>query len=216
MPVAEISPADLFLQAGPVVKFVVACLIAASVWCWFIIFDSLWSLVQIRRAMRSRGNDGGGIGRAISGVFAAGHAEAEIDLDGEDITSKQQRIVATMKRRGQEIVERCQARLPNLAVIASVAPFLGLFGTVWGIMTSFIGIAAAKDTSLAVVAPGIAEALAATAIGLAAAIPASFAYNRLAASFNRYSRALNRLIEDDAAAEARRLLGTVPLRRRSA
>ena len=78
--------------------------------------------------------------------------------------------------------------LPNLAVISSVAPFIGLFGTVWGIMTSFVGIAAAKDTSLAVVAPGIAEALAATAYGLAAAIPASIGYNRIGAAFSRARR----------------------------
>lgn len=86
--------------------------------------------------------------------------------------------------------------LSALATVANTAPFVGLFGTVWGIMTSFAGIAAAKDTSLAVVAPGIAEALAATAIGLAAAIPAAFAYNRLAAAFGITARSLNRLIED--------------------
>ena len=80
---------------------------------------------------------------------------------------------------------RAEGGLPNLAVISSVAPFVGLFGTVWGIMASFAGIAAAKDTSLAVVAPGIAEALAATAYGLAAAIPASVGYNRIGAAFSR-------------------------------
>ena len=73
--------------------------------------------------------------------------------------------------------------LPNLAVISSVAPFIGLFGTVWGIMTAFSGIAQSQDTSLAVVAPGIAEALAATAYGLAAAIPASVGYNRIGFAF---------------------------------
>jgi biopolymer transport protein ExbB/TolQ len=99
-------PTPLFLQAGPVVKFVLACLIGASVWCWFIIFESLWSLMQIGRALRSRGAGGGGIGRAIAGVFATGHAEAEIDLDGEDIGNKQQRIVSAMKRRAQEMSQR--------------------------------------------------------------------------------------------------------------
>ena len=78
-----------------------------------------------------------------------------------------------------------RGRPANLAVISSVSPFVGLFGTVWGIMGSFAGIAAAKDTSLAVVAPGIAEALAATAYGLAAAIPAAIGYNRLVAAFSR-------------------------------
>ena len=103
-----------------------------------------------------------------------------------------------MRRRAREIIDREQAGLANLAVISSVAPFVGLLGTVWGIMTSFIGIAAAKDTSLAVVAPGIAEALAATAVGLAAAIPAAFAYNRLAAAFSAAGRRILNLTEQQA------------------
>ena len=86
------------------------------------------------------------------------------------------------------------------AVIASVAPFVGLLGTVWGIMTSFVGIAAAKDTSLAVVAPGIAEALAATAYGLFAAIPASVGYTRIGAAFSRAGRAMGALVEEWAVA----------------
>jgi biopolymer transport protein ExbB/TolQ len=101
-----------------------------------------------------------------------------------------------MARAGREILARAEGGLPNLAIIASVAPFVGLFGTVWGIMTSFAGIAEAKDTSLAVVAPGIAEALAATAYGLAAAIPASVGYNRIGAGFSRAGRAMNNLIEE--------------------
>jgi biopolymer transport protein ExbB/TolQ len=88
--------------------------------------------------------------------------------------------------------------LPNLAVIASVAPFIGLFGTVYGIMTSFANIAEAKDTSLAVVAPGIAEALAATAWGLAAAIPAVVAYNRLGAALARAGQKLGHRIDERA------------------
>ena len=83
---------------------------------------------------------------------------------------------------------RAEGGLSNLAVIASAAPFVGLFGTVWGIMSSFASIAGANDTSLAVVAPGIAEALAATAYGLAAAIPAAVGYNRIGAAFARLGR----------------------------
>jgi biopolymer transport protein ExbB/TolQ len=104
-----------------------------------------------------------------------------------------------MTRAGRELLMRAEGGLPNLAVIASVAPFIGLFGTVWGIMTSFSGIAVAKDTSLAVVAPGIAEALAATAYGLAAAIPASIGYNRIGAAFSRLGVRLSHWIEDRAA-----------------
>ena len=85
-----------------------------------------------------------------------------------------------------------------LAIIASVSPFIGLLGTVWGIMASFIGIADSRDTSLAVVAPGIAEALAATAYGLAAAIPASIGYNKLAASIGRTMQMFGDVIEEHA------------------
>jgi biopolymer transport protein ExbB/TolQ len=179
------------LQAGPVVKTVIILLIAASLWCWIIIFESWWNLRQLRRAIASRGEQGGRVGKVAARILAIGH---------EQTSSEPQKTLNAMKRRAQELVESCHGGLSSLAVIASVAPFVGLFGTVWGIMSSFAGIAAAKDTSLAVVAPGIAEALAATAIGLAAAIPAAFAYNRLAASFGKAGRALNRLIEDQVGA----------------
>jgi biopolymer transport protein ExbB/TolQ len=192
MQAGEISPMELFLQAGPVVKAVIILLIAASLWCWIIIFESWWNLRQLRRAIASRGLKGGRVGKAAARILALG--------DDHAAAPESQKILNAMKRRSQELVESCHGGLSSLAVIASVAPFVGLFGTVWGIMSSFAGIAAAKDTSLAVVAPGIAEALAATAIGLAAAIPAAFAYNRLAASFGKAGRALNRLVEDQVGA----------------
>jgi biopolymer transport protein ExbB/TolQ len=192
----EISPVELFLQAGPVVKAVIVILLAASLWCWIIIFEALWTLARLRRAIKSEGAAKGGMAELISKIFSAGREEAFEAQASVAEADRRSVIIAAMRRQAQELVESCQRGLPNLAVIASVAPFVGLFGTVWGIMTSFAGIAAAKDTSLAVVAPGIAEALAATAIGLAAAIPAAFAYNRLAAAFGITSRALNRLIED--------------------
>ena len=93
-------------------------------------------------------------------------------------------------------MRRFEGKLPNLAIISSVAPFIGLFGTVWGIMTSFAAIAAAKDTSLAVVAPGIAEALATTAFGLAAAIPASVGYTRLGAAVRTSAGEIGDWIEE--------------------
>ena len=114
------------------------------------------------------------------------------------------RRVDTLRLEGQgrldgwKLAFTREGGLPNLAIISSVAPFVGLFGTVWGIMTSFAGIAEAKDTSLAVVAPGIAEALAATAYGLAAAIPASFGYNRIGATLARSGRVLSSMIEREA------------------
>jgi biopolymer transport protein ExbB/TolQ len=102
---------------------------------------------------------------------------------------------------------RLERGLPALAMIATAAPFIGLFGTVWGIMSSFMGIAEAQDTSLAVVAPGIAEALAATAIGLVAAIPASLGYNRLAAVLGHAGQRLRHHVEGRAVALG---IGAVP------
>src|SRR5208282_2164874 len=129
----------------------------------------------------------------------AGQSAGRLAVAGESASEKRQRIAEKMSRAGREMLMRAEGGLPNLAVISSVAPFIGLFGTVWGIMTSFAGIAEAKDTSLAVVAPGIAEALAATAYGLAAAIPALIGYNRIGAAFSRVGARLSNLIEDRAA-----------------
>ena len=109
-------------------------------------------------------------------------------------------IAEVMSRTAREFLAKEEGGLPNLAVISSVAPFIGLFGTVWGIMSSFAGIAQSQDTSLAVVAPGIAEALAATAYGLAAAIPASVGYNRIGAAFSRVGQNVSHYIEDAALA----------------
>jgi biopolymer transport protein ExbB/TolQ len=212
----EISPVELFMQAGPVVKAVIAILIAASLWCWIIIFEALWTLGRLRRAIRNEGAGQGRMGALIGRIFAAGREEAHEAQVSVAEADRRSAITAAMRRRAQELIESCQRGLPNLAVIASVAPFVGLFGTVWGIMTSFAGIAAAKDTSLAVVAPGIAEALAATAIGLAAAIPAAFAYNRLAAAFGTTSRSLNRAIEDYGTKLARDNAPVSPLRKKIA
>lgn len=125
----------------------------------------------------------------------AGREPYDLSIAQETVGELRLRVTEAMNRVARELLIEAEGGLPNLAVISSVAPFIGLFGTVWGIMTSFAGIADAKDTSLAVVAPGIAEALAATALGLAAAIPASIAYNRLGAALGRAAQALSHLIE---------------------
>ena len=119
-------------------------------------------------------------------------------IPGESVGEARTRVADSMRRAAQTLLARLEGGLPNLAVISSVAPFIGLFGTVWGIMAAFFAIAESKDTSLAIVAPGIAEALAATAIGLAAAIPATIGYNRLGASLARAGQQLQHLIEEDA------------------
>ncbi len=136
----------------------------------------------------------------LANVVAAGSQACALTVVGESVGEKRQRVTEAMRRAAREALSSAEGGLPNLAVIASVSPFVGLFGTVWGIMTSFVGIASAKDTSLAVVAPGIAEALAATAWGLAAAIPASIGYTRIGAGFSRAGQKLSHWIEARAVA----------------
>jgi biopolymer transport protein ExbB/TolQ len=184
----SLSPVSLFMQAGLVGKLVMALLAIASVWCWLLIVEAVFGLSRLSRALRDV--KAGQSNPLLSPVEALGAQEARIRVAGETVSERRQRVADKMTRASVEILTKAEGGLANLAVISSVAPFVGLFGTVWGIMGSFVGIAAAKDTSLAVVAPGIAEALAATAYGLAAAIPAAIGYNRLGASFSRLGHAL--------------------------
>jgi biopolymer transport protein ExbB len=196
MEYTSISPVAMFMNAGPVGKIVMAALILASIWTWVIILLSSYSVIRIGRDVRSA-RSGGGVG-VLGPIDATGREAMSLEIPGESIGEKRQRIVEMMSRTAREFLTQEQGGLPNLAVVSSVAPFVGLFGTVWGIMTSFAGIAQSQDTSLAVVAPGIAEALAATAYGLAAAIPASVGYNRIGASFSRLGQQIAHFIEDEA------------------
>jgi biopolymer transport protein ExbB/TolQ len=194
-----LTPIGLFTEAGPVAKAVMVMLVLASIWCWILIVEAVWSVQRLSRAIRALRRGGADRDAALlEPVMAAGQQAAALTIAGESVGELRSRIVDAMNRSGQALLTRVQGGLPNLAVIASVAPFIGLFGTVWGIMTSFAGIAEAKDTSLAVVAPGIAEALAATAIGLAAAIPASVGYNRIGAALARAGQDLSHLVEERA------------------
>lgn len=163
-------------------------------------------------AIRTAARDGIGASRLLASISHAGASAASLSYPNETHSEAKLRIETAMRHKAAEIIEAAEGGLPTLAVIASSAPFIGLFGTVWGIMTSFIGIAASKDTSLAVVAPGIAEALAATAIGLVAAIPAAIAYNRLGAALTRSGRRMGRLIDSDAARLASTSMSQVPAR----
>jgi biopolymer transport protein ExbB/TolQ len=197
--ISTLSPLHLFLEAGPVAKAVIATLLVASIWCWVLIIEGAWSVARLRRAVEAarKGQNRGGPD-LLATIILAGHRAAAMTIPGESLGEARTRVADAMGRAAQVLIARIEGGLPNLAVISSVAPFIGLFGTVWGIMVSFSAIAEAKDTSLAVVAPGIAEALAATAIGLAAAIPASVGYNRIGASLARASQSLQHLIEEDA------------------
>jgi biopolymer transport protein ExbB/TolQ len=189
----SLSPLGLFLQAGPVVKIVMASLLAASIWCWYVIAAALVSLRRLSRALETTDT---GADDALLGPIL--RPEIGVSLVEESVTERYAHVRTEMRRAARRLLSAAQGGLPNLAVIASVAPFVGLFGTVWGIMTAFAGIAEAKEAGLAVVAPGIAEALAATAYGLAAAIPAAIGYNRLGAAFAARGEELGDLIDSRA------------------
>jgi len=206
----DLSMWGLFLQADPIVKTVMLALVGASFWCWAIIFDkwyrlrtlfqradqfeeSFWSggsLEELYDRIGSRPMD------PMSSIFVAAMREwrrsaAKGLADRESVrASLPQRIDRVMQVTMGREMEQLEARMGFLASVGSTAPFIGLFGTVWGIMNSFHHIGETKNTSLAVVAPGIAEALFATALGLVAAIPAVLAYNKLSSDVDRYFKRL--------------------------
>jgi biopolymer transport protein TolQ len=190
----DYSPLALFLHADFVVKTIMLLLIAASVLVWAIVIDRSTRLAKLRRqadllhqAAHNRvQNPRPGLADTI---LSAGREAADDGAVEETQSERRERIREMMRLTLGEGLRGLETGLPFLATVGSTAPFVGLLGTVWGIMTSFAGIAAKSDTSLAVVAPGIAEALFSTAIGLAAAIPAVVAYNKLTNTLAR-SRAI--------------------------
>jgi TolQ protein len=194
-PHADLSMLGLFLQADWVVKAVMIALALASLVCWAIIIEKSLLLSRLGREIRvlvaaslpgaapSTVPQGDGLS---AHVLQAGTREWHDGREGgESRFEYRHRMEHAMRHVLAGELRRVEPGLPFLATTGAVAPFIGLFGTVWGIMNSFAGIAQSNDTSLAVVAPGIAEALFATAIGLVAAIPAVMAYNRLLVRLNR-------------------------------
>jgi biopolymer transport protein ExbB/TolQ len=191
-----LSPLALFVQAGLVGKCVMALLFLVSVWGWALILQVWLSARRLSTSVQAARRDEESA--LVAGVLEAGVRAQAVRVPSETHADRRWRIGETMSRAARALLLEAEGGLPGLAVISSTSPFIGLFGTVWGIMSSFASIADAQDTSLAVVAPGIAEALAATAIGLAAAIPASVGYNKLSALFSRVSADLDCLVQDHA------------------
>lgn len=201
---------DLFLQADITVKLVMLGLLLASIWTWAIIVGQWRKMARLNRESeqferdfwKAEDIDGfyeeRGRGELPSArVLAAGIAEWRRSTAGRAIDKEgtRARLAVAMHSAVAAETDRLASRLNILATIGSVAPFVGLFGTVLGIMRSFTAIADAQSTSLAVVAPGIAEALFATAIGLFAAIPAVIAYNRFSYGINRFEARLQRFAD---------------------
>ena len=188
----DFSFLGLFLQADPIVKGVMVLLIVASIACWTVVFEKIVRLANARRQAKAFETVVGAGGQlegergGIAGHLLHAGLEAWRDQDvNESRAERRERIERAMRGALGLEVKRLQTGLSLLATAGSTAPFIGLFGTVWGIMNSFSSIAKSQDTSLAVVAPGIAEALFATAIGLVVAIPAVMAYNKLSGDVAR-------------------------------
>ena len=218
---ASLSLLSLFWQAHIVVKLVMLGLLVSSIWSWAIIIDKVLLFGRVRRQMDR-----------FEKVFWSGQSLEELyrSISNRPATSMAALFIAAMRewKRSFESgarspmglqmridkvldvtlareAERLESRLLFLATVGAAGPFIGLFGTVWGIMSSFQAIAASKNTSLAVVAPGIAEALMATAIGLFAAIPAVIAYNKLASSAGKISSRLEGFADEFSAILSRQI-----------
>lgn len=218
---AQLSVWALFLQAGWVVKLVMIGLLCASVWTWAIVVDKIiafkrmsqslnrfeqvfWSgqsLDELYRTLSERKALGTG------SIFVAAMREwkKSFEKGARSPISLQNRIDKAMDLALTREMERLEGRLGFLATVGSSAPFIGLFGTVVGIMTSFQAIAGSKSTSLAVVAPGIAEALLATAIGLLAAIPAVIAYNKLSSDASKLATRMEGFADEFSAILSRQI-----------
>jgi biopolymer transport protein TolQ len=214
----------LIAHADPVVQGVMLILLLASLWCWVIIFDKLWRYRKLdEQADRFEAAfwSGGSLedlygrlrGRAdhpMAALFNSAMLEWERSFEGKATGAPRgagitERINKVMRVTMNRELERLEKYLGFLATVGSTAVFIGLFGTVWGILNSFRSIAATSNTSLTVVAGPIAEALFATAMGLVAAIPAVIAYNKLSADMNRYTNRLEGFVEEFTAILSRRL-----------
>jgi len=194
-PHADLSIWGLFWAADFVVKSVMLGLLAASIWCWAIIIDktitfrrahsemnrferTFWSGQSLEELYQQQAEKPSG---GLGAVFVAAMKEwkRSHEQNAASFVGMQQRLDKVLDVAISRESEYLEKRLGFLATVGSAGPFIGLFGTVWGIMNAFTNIAASSDTNLAVVAGPIAEALFATAIGLVAAIPAVIAYNKL-------------------------------------
>lgn len=198
----DLNVLELILEASLPVQLVMALLVGASIWSWWIIFrkkaviaramkeadtfeERFWSGADLAQLYREVSQKGGNEG--LAGLFEAGFREfarlrQRRQIDGRTLIEGSQRAMRVALMRE---VDRLEQHLNNLATVGSISPYVGLFGTVWGIMVAFQGLASVKEATIAMVAPGISEALIATAMGLFAAIPAVIFYNRFSNAVER-------------------------------
>lgn len=222
----DLSIFELFRNADLVVKLVIIGLLAVSVWSWAIVFEKFFlfaktrkeadkfeqvfwsgqSLDELYQALAQRRNAG------MAALFVAAMREWKRSTEGESgergarpMPGLQLRVEKVMDVSISREIDRLERRLTFLATVGSTAPFVGLFGTVWGIMSSFQAIGASNGTSLAVMAPGIAEALFATALGLFAAVPAVIFYNKFNADVTRHATRLEGFADEFSAILSRQI-----------
>jgi biopolymer transport protein TolQ len=221
VPSSSLSIFSLFLSAHYVVQAVMVGLLVCSIWVWAIAVDKFLLYRRMRRSMNRfeqtfwSGQSLEELYRSLSqrptqataALFVAAMREWKRSFEGQakSFAGLQMRIEKVMDVTIGREVERLERNLLVLATVGSAGPFIGLFGTVWGIMTSFQSIAASKNTSLAVVAPGIAEALFATAIGLIAAIPATIFYNKFVSEVNKQAQRLEGFADEFASILSRQI-----------
>jgi biopolymer transport protein TolQ len=219
--VVDFSLLGLFYHADWIVKIVMVGLLGASIWCWAIIVDKsllygragremnrferiFWS-GQSLEDLYQQTADKPAMGLAAIFVAAMKEWKRSHEQNAASYIGVQARLEKVLDVAISRESEGLERRLGFLATVASASPFIGLFGTVWGIMNSFTSIAASKSTNLAVVAPGIAEALFATALGLLAAIPATIAYNKLSGDANKLVSRLEGFADEFATILSRQL-----------
>ncbi len=218
---SEISVVALFLSAHIVVKIVMVGLLLASIWSWAVIVEKIFTFRRARRAAdrfekmfwsgQSLEELYSGLAhqstQSMAAMFVAAMREWKRTVEGSPKSFRgiQLRVEKVMDVTINREMDRLERRLLFLASVGSTAPFVGLFGTVWGIMTSFQAIAISKNSSLAVVAPGIAEALFATALGLLAAIPSVIFYNKFNNDVQRLSQRLESFADEFAAIISRQV-----------
>src|SRR5215468_10152452 len=218
---APLSIWDLFQNADLIVKLVMIGLLIASVAVWAIAIDKFLLYSRTRRAMNAfeqafwSGQSLEELYRSLvsrpthsmGALFVAAMREWKRSMEGQprSFVGVQMRIEKVMDVTIQREIARLERYLLVLATVGSAGPFVGLFGTVWGIMTSFRAIAGQQSTSLAVVAPGIAEALFATAIGLIAAIPATIFYNKFVSDVNKQAQRLQGFADEFSAILSRQI-----------
>ena len=211
---AELSFIDLFLEASLLVQLVMLALLSASIMSWTVIFqrrtllnnakaslkkfeDKFWSgadLSGLYKELSARSSTNGGVEKMFSTGFKEFARLSQSSSSNPDaiITGSHRAMRVVLSRE----IDNLEHNLPFLATVGSISPYVGLFGTVWGIMNSFIALGAVQQATLQMVAPGIAEALIATAMGLFAAIPAVIAYNKFSTTVDKLENSYANFMEE--------------------